>query len=267
MSSDYGRIKKGGFKLKGGKTLSSGIKKKGVVKKEPVKVDVDAEGRGGWRRLGEDLDLNGGDDIAIECGDYSKCYLLSQDNGQFRIGPQHLNGEGPEPEETFTLIKSPDDSKFCMKSGYGKYIGINGDGLLVATAEAMGDRERFELITENGKTAIQSSANGLFLRLCVGEGVVKVTSKKVTDGEIVNVRTNCEKKGPVQIIPQEDLLNSGDCEASYIKMYQHSKVDLKNRHICVDVKDKKDITAAKKTGTLHATLLDRRMKTKSDRYC
>ena len=50
-------------------------------------------------------------------------------------------------------------------------------------------------------------------------------------------------------------------------MYQHSKVDLKHRQVVVDLKDTVDVRKAKEEGTLHATLLDRRMKTKSDRYC
>jgi hypothetical protein len=50
-------------------------------------------------------------------------------------------------------------------------------------------------------------------------------------------------------------------------MYQHSKVDLKNRLISYDEQDKSDVKRAQQAGNLHETLLDRRMKRKSDKYC
>jgi hypothetical protein len=50
-------------------------------------------------------------------------------------------------------------------------------------------------------------------------------------------------------------------------MYQHSRVDLKNRMISYDVNDKSNVKRAKKEGDLHETLLNRRMKLKSDKYC
>lgn len=50
-------------------------------------------------------------------------------------------------------------------------------------------------------------------------------------------------------------------------MYQHSRVDLKNKMINYDVKDKRVVQQAQDEGNLHETLLDRRMKLKSDKYC
>lgn len=50
-------------------------------------------------------------------------------------------------------------------------------------------------------------------------------------------------------------------------MYQHSKVDLKNKMISYDVNDKAAVRRAQQQGNLHETLLDRRAKLKSDKYC
>jgi hypothetical protein len=50
-------------------------------------------------------------------------------------------------------------------------------------------------------------------------------------------------------------------------MYQHSKVGLKGRHISIDVNDKSGVKRAQNEGNLHELLLDRRAKTKSDKYC
>lgn len=51
------------------------------------------------------------------------------------------------------------------------------------------------------------------------------------------------------------------------KMYQHSKVDMKNKKITFDVSDKVVIRKAQERGTLHEELLNRRSKSKSDKYC
>ena len=70
---------------------------------------------GGWRRISEESDLKGGIDIAIESGDYSKCFLAAKDNGRFTLGAKHFTyGEPPNPEEILTLIKSPDDAKIRL---------------------------------------------------------------------------------------------------------------------------------------------------------
>uniref|UniRef100_A0A0K0FVM3 Protein FRG1 homolog (inferred by orthology to a D. melanogaster protein) n=1 Tax=Strongyloides venezuelensis TaxID=75913 RepID=A0A0K0FVM3_STRVS len=266
-SSDYANIKKGGFKLKG--KVSLGItkkKKKGIEKKK--EVDHDAESRGGWRRLILTKDIRGGMDVAFECGDFSKHFLYSQDNGKFKIGPVHEDNSSPDPEEIFTIIKAPDDVAFSIKTGYGRYVGVNANKELVATAEAISERERFEIVSENNKTAIQNVATGGFLTMNRNsDGQVMCSSLVAKEFEMINIRTNSVLDQTVDLTPVEDKLSSGDCETSYVKMYQHSRVDLKNKHICVDVGDRKVIEKAKSEGTLHSTLLDRRMKTKSDRYC
>jgi protein FRG1 len=67
--------------------------------------------------------------------------------------------------------------------------------------------------------------------------------------------------------PDEDKQESGDCETSYLKMYQHSRVDTKNRMVNYDLNDKSAIKKSKEDGSLHETLLQRRVKKKSDKYC
>ncbi|CEF70210.1 Protein FRG1 homolog [Strongyloides ratti] len=266
-SSDYAKVKKGGFKLKGKVSFGIDKKKKKIINKVK-EVDHDAESRGGWRRLTLAREIRGGMDVAFECGDYSKRFLYSQDNGKFKIGSVHEDNSPPNPEEVFTIIKAPDDVAFSIKTGYGRYIGVNANKELVATAEAISERERFEIVFENNKTAIQNVASGGFLTMNNdSDNFVMCSSLTAREFEMINIRTNAVFDQKVDYIPTEDTLASADCETSYIKMYQHSRVDLKNKRICVNVQDKSEIEKAKKEGTLHATLLDRRMKTKSDRYC
>lgn len=55
--------------------------------------------------------------------------------------------------------------------------------------------------------------------------------------------------------------------SNYRKMYQHSKVELKGKHISIDLNDKESVRRAQEEGNLHELLLERRVKTKSDKYC
>ncbi|KAK0418960.1 hypothetical protein QR680_013874 [Steinernema hermaphroditum] len=268
--SDYDRVRVGALKLKGNKSLfkSDKSKKKKSKKDQEAKNDPDKMANGGWWRVLEELDLKGGANIAFEYGDYSRTYIAAMDNGKFTLGAPHSEGEGPNPEEVFTLIKTPDDPKISMRTGYGKYIGVDAEGKLNGVAEAIGARERFQVVFEEGKSAIQSASSNMFI--CMrpsSDGLIMVTSKTAKDDEMINVRTDSEKVGPVDWRSEEDKLGAKKCETAYVKMYQHSKVGLKGRHIAVDLNDRASVRRAQDEGTLHELLLDRRAKTKSDKYC
>ncbi|GMT18624.1 hypothetical protein PFISCL1PPCAC_9921, partial [Pristionchus fissidentatus] len=269
VMSDYNKVKGGGLKLKKKQNLFKADKPKTKVKKEKTEdVDHDAVSRGGWWCIKEDFDLKGGMEIALEVGDGSRCYLAAMDNGKFTIGGPHREGEGPNPEEVFAVVKTPDDLKISMKTGYGKYIGVDSAGMLVATTEAIGARERFQPVFQDGKSALQSVANPLFLTMKPDkEGYIYVAAKAATEDEMINIRTEAERVGPVDHRPEDDRKKARECETSYVKKYQHSKVDLKGRHVSVDLTNKGEIRSAQNQGNLHEVLLYRRQKTKSDRYC
>lgn len=76
-------------------------------------------------------------------------YVAALDTGRFTVGPPRGKGEKPKPDEIFSLIKTPDDTKFSLKTGYGKYFGVDANGYLVATADAIGPRERFEAVFQD----------------------------------------------------------------------------------------------------------------------
>jgi len=137
--------------------------------------------------------------------------LSTQDNGKFTIGPKHFDyGEPPNPEGILTLIKSPDDVKISLKTGFGKYVGVDAEGNLIATAEAIGTRERFDVIFQDGKCAIQSASNTLFL--CLNpedDDFVRVCSRTVQNHEIINLRTIVDKEGPQDWRSTEDKKKSG----------------------------------------------------------
>ncbi|XGW14419.1 hypothetical protein V3C99_000602 [Haemonchus contortus] len=271
MSDDYKAVRGGSLKLKGNKKslFKADRPKKNKSKNNNAdKPDPDADFHGGWWRIVEEVDLKGGEHVSFECGSGNSCYLSAMDNGRFTIGLPHPEGEEPSPEEIFAVVKTPDDPKTSFKTGYGKYIGVDANGALVATAEAIGQRERFQVVFEEGKSAIQAVCNPLFLSMAISkDGSIYVASKKAGEEELVNIRTNAKKTGPIDWRADADKKSAKDCSMAYVKMYQHSKVETKNRAIPEEVFDMRSVKRAQKEGDLHETLLAKRIKMKSDRYC
>lgn len=44
--------------------------------------------------------------------------------------------------------------RIALKSGYGKYLGINSDGLVVGRSDAIGPREQWEPVFQDVSTLI-----------------------------------------------------------------------------------------------------------------
>ncbi|VDN06293.1 unnamed protein product [Thelazia callipaeda] len=238
-SDDYQMVKRGRMKFKGNKSL-----------------------------ITSEVDLHGGINICIECSTTPGMYLAAMDNGRFTIGEPHVTGEGPNPEEIFTLIKTPDDELISMKTGFGKYIGVDSEGNLIAMADAVGTRERMIVVFQDGKTAIQSASNNLFLSMKPDiKGYVSVVSRKAQDNEMINLRTDVKKEKHTDWLNEDDKRSAVECETSYIRMFQHSKVATKGKYINIDLNDKESVRRAQEEGNLHELLLERRVKTKSDKYC
>jgi len=251
MSSDYAKVKRGKLKLKGQKQNSEKSSKKRKLEEERPQIDEDLVEHGGWWRIESETDVKGGL-IAIETVPYT--YITALDNGHFVIGGPHPPEEGPSPEEILTLFQPPDANWILLKSGYGKYLGVDRKGTVIAVAEAVGAREKWEIVFENGQTALQASATGCFLSFKPNEdGYLHATNKKVEENEIIQVRTNREREKVVDFTPAEDKKEAGECEISYVKKFQHSKVKISPEDI-VEIKKARD------DGFLHETLLDRREK-------
>ncbi|VDN06548.1 unnamed protein product, partial [Onchocerca ochengi] len=41
---------------------------------------------------------------------------------------------------------TPDDMLISLKTGFGKYVGVDSEGNLIATADAVGTRERMIVV-------------------------------------------------------------------------------------------------------------------------
>ena len=83
--------------------------------------------------------------VAIQQG-VLRQFWRSLDNGKIVLGPPRAMGEGPAPEEQFTIIKTADTNKFGLKTGFMKYITVGKDNTLQGISEAIGPRECFEAV-------------------------------------------------------------------------------------------------------------------------
>ncbi|XP_026481956.1 protein FRG1 homolog [Ctenocephalides felis] len=257
--SEYDKVRKGKLVLKGEKSKSK--KRKHSKTKEKITVireDPDAISHGGWWKTSVITEITG--NVALEFG--KQTYMKALDNGLFTLGAPHDEGDPPEPEEIFTAI-TINENKIALKSGYGKYLSVDKNGIVIGRSDAVGAMEQFEPIFEDGKTALLGPRNN-FVAVDPEDDAIVALSKKASADEYVVIRTMNERENEEQIeVPSEEKGNLKEVELNYVKKFQK----FQDKKIKISSEDKKELKKAKKEGILHETMLDRRSKMKADRYC
>lgn len=262
MDDSYSLVRGGKLKLKGSKPKKHKKSKKrkhdelteGAANSSgPDKSDVNRHD--GWWVVSKFGQITG--NICIELGDCR--YMFAKDNGRFVLGPPREGG--PEPEEILTAVKV-DECKVALKSGYDQYLSVSPEGLVVGRSMAIGSKEQWEPVFQEGKMALNGS-NGCFLAADEDEDVVCV-SKKAGDNEMIKIRSNVSLDiDPKSLIPVEERGSLKQAEVNYVKKFQ----SFQDRRLRVNEEDKIALKKARKEGLFHETLLDRRSKMKADRYC
>lgn len=256
--SEYDKVRTGKLVLKGEKKKA---KKRKRQKKEEERVVAteydDTVAHGGWWRATRVSEVTG--TVAIEFGKH--VYMKALDNGLFTLGAPHDEGEGPSPEEILTAFPIG-ETKIALKSGYGKYLGVDKNGVVIGRSDAVGIVEQWEPIFQDDKLAILNS-NDRFMSITSEDDVV-CRSRTAGTSEFCTVRSITRKaQDPNKDIPKEEQGSLHDVEVNYVKKFQK----FQDKKLRVSREDHSKLEQAKREGNLHEALLDRRSKMKADRYC
>nr|XP_020752000.1 protein FRG1-like [Odocoileus virginianus texanus] len=246
--AEYSYVKSTKLVLKGTKAKSKKKKSKEKKRKREEDEETQLDIVGIWWTVTNFGEISG--TIAIEMD--KGTYIHALDNGLFTLGAPHKEvDEGPSPPEQFTAVKLS-DSRIALKSGYGKYLGINSDGLVVGRSDAIGPREQWEPVFQDGKMALLAS-NSCFIR-CNEAGDIEAKSKTAGEEEMIKVIMSVFYR-LAHVTYMMHFLNR--------KKFQ----SFQDHKLKISKEDSKILKKARKDGFLHETLLDRRAKLKADRYC
>ena len=266
---EYSVVKSSKLKLKGEKRKKKHKKKDRHLEPSTSQVikssEDDTARHGGWFVLSSLQDFTG--QVAIETTTTPYSYFRSLDSGLFIAGRPHGINESPDPEEVLTAIKTG-EARIAFKSGFGKYLSIDSRDRLVGRSDAVGEREQFEVVFQYGKCAV-AGCNGNFISVDQDqEGLVVCKNKTATDDCFIRIRSSVDpdelkKNRKEMTIPSEEKGSLLDCEVNYVRKYQ----SFQDKKLKVNKEDKDQLKKAKTEGYLHETLLDRRSKMKSDKFC
>lgn len=151
--------------------------------------------------------------MALEFG--RRTYITALDNGLFTLGAPHNEGDGPLPEEIFTAFPI-NDSKVAFKSGYGKYLKVEKDGVVTGRSDAVSAVEQFEPVFQDGKLALQA-ANNCFLAIDPEDDAVVALQKYAGQAECVSIRCCAVRETDEKDeMPTEEKGNLAQVEINYV---------------------------------------------------
>lgn len=222
----------------------------------------DAESHGGWWRVESYEQIK--NEVAIEF--IPGCYAKALSNGSIVLGDPHPPGEPPDEEEIFTAVCAA-TNQVAFRSGFGRYLNVDTKKRLMGLSEAIGEQELFLPVFQDYKLAL-SAYNDCFMSAPEADiKQIMVEAERAGPYEMLNVRVNHDPlkylgKEKDKTTSAEDSGTLYETELGYLKKYQSNKLKNVSLH-----EDKKHLKKARVEGELHEALLDKRVKSKSDKYC
>lgn len=174
-------------------------------------VDEDALKHGGWWKTTKFDEIAG--TVAIQFG--NRTFIKSLDDGTFTLGAPHDEGDGPSPEEIFTAFPI-NEERIAFKSGYGKYMKVEKDGVITGRSDAVSSVEQFEPVFQEGKMALLAG-NSCFLAIDPEDDAVVALRKKAGEAEVCFIRTCAPRElEAVDDRPTEEQGSLAETEINYV---------------------------------------------------
>lgn len=153
--------------------------------------------------------------MALQFG--ARTYVTALDNGLFALGAPHAAGEPPAPEEIFTAMPV-NETRIALKSGYGKYLSVDRNGLVTGRSDAVGATEQFEPVFEAGRLALQSAANSCFVAVDPEDDALVALRKTAGAAEVLTVRCAGVRPetGAKDDVPTEEKGDLSQVEINYM---------------------------------------------------
>jgi len=262
---EYKAVKVGKLKLKGEKVKKHKKRKRpteeeggGAVADDVAKQDT--ADHGGWWRTSAPHQVR--DSVAVQVGRLPH-YICARDDGTFSLGDLHDQGEGPSPPEVLAVVPCGDGRRVALKSGYGKYVSVDGRGALVGRAEAVGPREMWTPVYQDGSAALLS-ATECFVGVEEDESITATSATVSSDLHRLTLRCSYTRDEDKEAeVPQEEQGTLSEVELKHIRKFQK----FQDKRVRVNPSGHLELREAKEEGRMHEALLDRRSKMKADRYC
>lgn len=233
---------------------------KQVAKVESDSRAVDSESHGGWWIVETLTQIKG--EVALEF--LPNFYAKAFSDGSIRLGDPHPDGEGPDPDEIFTATCAA-TNQIAFKSGYGRYLSIDSGKNIVGLSEAVGEKELFVPVFENDEAAL-STFNHYFVSYDDDSDDYPLVARSQSVGtkEKMTLRVHydprkLDKQSELEEISEDNIF---EAELSHLKKFHGSK------RAGVDVNDDRlELKKARQDGHFYEALLEKRTKSKSDKYC
>lgn len=284
MSDDYKKAKLGKLKLKTPDDIRKRKRKEKKAKKrkhdqndedredcagekfvheESVEFKEDFNAHAGWWKCADVSDLR--EICVIEFEAHEFCYVHCLDDGSFTLGLRTPEGN-PLPQEQFTPVPVG-ENRFAFKTGFGRYLTVEKDGILRGTSEAYGPNETFEPVWQGKKCALQAVGVNMFLKMDEKEQLVAI-DKTASDEHMLSIRCDRDKKmerkqEKLAKMAKEEHGTLLDAEKNYARKFQ----SWVGGSLLLNSGKVSDLKKARNNGTLHSELLGRRQKMKNDKYC